>query len=341
VTADRTGALLLNLGTPDSPSVPDVRRYLAEFLSDPLVIDIPTPLRWLLVHGIILRTRPPISAAAYAKVWTAEGSPLLLHSRALTEAVAAEIGPDWVVELGMRYGKPSIADALTRIANANVSRLVVLPLFPQYSKAATESALLAMRTRLPSIASSMAVTEIPDFYCDKGFIQAAASVARESLRSFDSDFYLFSYHGLPERQVKANDPTAQHCLIKDDCCAAIGDANRSCYRAQCYATTRALAAALELTSDQHSVSFQSRLGRTPWIQPFTDHVLPELAERGVRRLAVICPSFTADCLETLEEIGMRAAEQWQELGGTALRLIPAVNSDPRWVSAVVQLLRSA
>jgi ferrochelatase len=339
--ADRIGALLLNLGTPDSPSVADVRRYLAEFLSDPFVIDIPAPLRWLLLHCIILRTRPPVSAAAYAKVWTAEGSPLLAHSRALTDAVAVELGPDWVVELGMRYGKPSIADALARLADAQVSRLVVLPLFPQYSKAATESALHSMRTQLLDAAPSLAVTEIPDFYDDKGFIEAAASVARESLRGFDPDFVLFSYHGLPERHVKDADSTKKHCLIEGDCCAAIRDVNRGCYRAQCYATTRALAAALELSSDQHSLAFQSRLGRTPWIQPFTDAALPELAERGVRRIAVICPSFTADCLETLEEIGIRAAEQWQELGGDALLLIPAVNSDPRWVSAAAELIRSA
>ena len=339
--SNRSGALLLNLGTPDSPSVPDVRRYLREFLSDPLVIDIPAALRWLFVHGYILRTRPPVSAAAYAKIWTAEGSPLLTHSRALTEAVAAELGPDWVVALGMRYGKPSIANAHAQLVDAKVSRLVVLPLFPQYSKAATESALEALRTELRQSATPLPTAEISDFYGDRGFIQAAASVARGSLRSFKADFVLFSYHGLPERHVKATDSSGRHCLVADDCCASIGDANHGCYRAHCFATTRSLAAALELPPDQHSTSFQSRLGRTPWIQPFTDRVLPGLAECGVRRLAVICPSFTADCLETLEEIGIRAADQWRALGGAALRLVPCVNSDRRWARAVAEMLRSA
>jgi len=339
--ADRAGALLVNLGTPDSTSVPDVRRYLREFLSDPLVIDIPAVLRWLLLHGIILRTRPAKSAEAYAKIWTAEGSPLLVHSRALSKAVTAELGPDWQVALGMRYGKPSISEALAQLAEAKISRLVVLPLFPQYSKAATGSAIDAVRAQLQLSKASMPVVEIPDFYHDPGFIQAAASVSREPLRNFEPDFVLFSYHGLPERHVKATDPSGQHCLVGDDCCAAIGDANRGCYRAQCFATTRALAQALELPPEKHSSSFQSRLGRTPWIQPFTDHVLVELAERGIHRLAVICPSFTADCLETLEEIGIRAAEQWRELGGAELQLIPAVNAEPSWARAAAEMIRSA
>jgi ferrochelatase len=339
VTEVRTGALLLNLGTPDSTAVSDVRRYLREFLSDPRVIDIPRVLRWLLVQLIIVPFRAPKSAQAYAKIWTQQGSPLLVNSRALSEAVAKELGGTWVVELAMRYREPSIRAALERLAEANVDRLVVFPLFPQYAEASTGSALAKVHDETARSAFSPELTTIPAFYDDPGFTSAVAEVARAPLRDFDPDFVLFSYHGLPERQIHASDHSGNHCLQRDDCCASIIDANRDCYRAHCYATTRAVTQALELPPDRFSTSFQSRLGRTPWIQPFTDHVLPQLATRGIRRLAVLCPSFTADCLETLEEIGIRAADQWKALGGEALTLIPAVNAHPLWVQAVADRLR--
>ena len=341
MTDSRTGALLLNLGTPDSPSVSDVRRYLREFLSDPRVIDIPALGRWLLLNLVILPFRPKKSAAAYAKVWTAEGSPLLVHSRALEEAVGKELGPDWVVSLGMRYGQPTIASALARLRQANVSRVVVLPLFPQYSEAATGSALARLAEEMQRSGYAPPLATLPAFYDAPSFTQPVADTAAESLRRFEADFVLFSYHGLPERHVRASDRGGAHCLASDDCCAAIAEANRNCYRAQCFATTRAVAGILALEPDRHATAFQSRLGRTPWIQPFTDRVLVELAARGIKRLAVICPSFTADCLETLEEIEIRAAEQWRELCGGPLELIPAVNARPDWARAVAQMLRDA
>jgi ferrochelatase len=335
----RSGALLLNLGTPDSPSVSDVRRYLREFLSDPRVIDIPAPARWLLLNLVILPFRPKKSAAAYAKVWTPEGSPLLVHSHALTDAVGQELGPDWVVSLGMRYGHPTIASALAQLQQAGVSRIVVLPLFPQYSEAATGSALAKVAEEMKRSDYAPPLATIPAFYDAPDFVRPVADTAAESLRSFAADFVLFSYHGLPERHVRASDRSGTHCLASDGCCAAIALANRDCYRAQCFATTRAVAEILALEPDRHATAFQSRLGRTPWIQPFTDHFLVELAERGIKRLAVICPSFTADCLETLEEIEIRAAEQWRDLCGGELRLIPCVNARPDWARAVAQMLR--
>jgi ferrochelatase len=341
VTEARTGALLLNLGTPDSPSVSDVRRYLREFLSDPLVIDIPRVPRWLLVHLIIVPFRAPKSAQAYAKIWTKQGSPLAVHSRALSDAVAKELGASWVVEFAMRYREPSIRGALERLAEAKVDRLVVFPLFPQYAEASTGSALAKLRDEIDRSGMSLELATIPAFYDEPGFTDAVAEVARATLRDFDPDFVLFSYHGLPERQIRASDHSGAHCLQRDDCCASIVDANRDCYRAHCYATTRSVTQTLELPPERFSTSFQSRLGRTPWIQPFTDRALPQLAARGIRRLAVICPSFTADCLETLEEIGIRAAEQWRDLGGEALALVPAVNAHPVWVRAVADLLRAA
>ncbi len=341
MTASRSGALLLNLGTPDSPSVPDVRRYLREFLSDPRVIDIPALGRWLLLNCVILPFRPKKSAAAYAKIWTAEGSPLLVNGRALAAGVAEALGPDWLVALGMRYGQPSIASAVARLREAEVSRLVVLPLFPQYSEAATGSALAKLAEEMRRAAYAPRSATIRAFYDAPGFARSVANATREALRDFAADFVLFSYHGLPERQVIAADPSGAHCLASDDCCAAIAEGNRDCYRAQCFATTRAVAEGLALEPERHATAFQSRLGRTPWIQPFTDQILIELAGRGFKRLAVVCPSFAADCLETLEEIGIRGAEQWRELGGGELKLIPAVNARPDWIAAVVEMLRAA
>ncbi len=341
MTNPRTGALLLNLGTPDSSSVSDVRRYLREFLSDPRVIDIPAPARWLLLNLVILPFRPKKSAAAYAKVWTPAGSPLLVHSHALAEAVGQELGPDWVVALGMRYGQPTIASALARLRQANVSRIVVLPLFPQYSEAATGSALAKVDEEMKRSDYAPPLATIAAFYDTPEFTGPVADTAAESLRSFAADFVLFSYHGLPERHVRATDRSGAHCLASDGCCAAIAEANRNCYRAQCFATTRAVAEILALEPDRHATAFQSRLGRTPWIQPFTDHFLVELAGRGIKRLAVICPSFTADCLETLEEIEIRAAEQWRDLCGGELKLIPCINARPDWARAVAQMLRDA
>jgi ferrochelatase len=337
----RIGVLLVNLGTPASPGVRDVRRYLREFLSDPLVIDIPALPRWLLLNCVILPFRPRTSAAAYAKIWTDAGSPLLVHGEKLAHEVARELGDEYAVTLAMRYGKPSIRAGIEALRSAGVSRWIVLPLFPQYSAAATQSAVDAVESELALAENRAPVDVLPAFYDDPRFIEAFASVARGRLESFQPDHVLFSYHGLPERQVRATDASGSHCFADEACCDAIGDRNRDCYRAQCYATTRSLAHALQLAPDAHSTSFQSRLGRTPWIQPYTDHVLPELASQGVKRLAVMCPAFVADCLETLEEIGIRGSEQWTACGGEELELIPSLNSEAPWIEAVAEMIRAA
>jgi ferrochelatase len=334
-----TGVLLVNLGTPDAPHTKEVRRYLAEFLSDPRVLDIPWLGRMALLHGVILRTRPAQTAAAYQKVWTDAGSPLLVHSEAFAQAVGEALGPDYRVALGMRYGNPSIASALDRLLAEPLSRLLVLPLFPQWSSAATESALVKLRAEIAKRRDAPPLVELGDFYDDPGFVGAFAEVTRPVLAEFQPDHVLFSYHGLPERQVRRSAPA--HCFTFERCCDSVDVANRRCYRAQCFATSRALIEALSLAPDATSTSFQSRLGRTPWIQPYTDVVLPELAQQGVKRLAVLCPAFVADCLETLEEIEIRAAEQWGEAGGEALRLVPSLNAHPAWVSVVVDWMREA
>jgi ferrochelatase len=311
-----------------------VRRYLREFLGDPRVLDIPALPRRLLLETVILPTRPRASAEAYTKVWTPEGSPLVVHGFALRDALAKRLGEDFVVELAMRYGAPAIAPALARLAAADCGRIVVLPLFPQYSSAATGSALEAVYRAAGALWNTPPLDVVDSFYDEPAFVSALAAVAREVPAEHRADHLLLSYHGLPERQIRKSDTSGAHCFATNDCCEAMGPANRSCYRAQCVATSRALARAIGLRDEDWTISFQSRLGRTPWIRPYTDEILPFLRERGVTRLAVMCPSFVADCLETLEEIGIRGREQWLSLGGEDLVLIPCLNAHPAWVEAV-------
>jgi len=340
MSAPRRGVLIVNLGSPDAPTPRAVRRYLREFLGDPRVLDMPALGRWLLLNLVILPTRPRRSAEAYEKVWTPEGSPLLVFGRALRDALRKELGDDWCVELAMRYGVPSIDAALERLAAADVDRIVVVPLFPQYASASTGSALDAIYAAAAERNNVPPLSVVPSFYAEPGFVRALTAVARDLPEERRPDHLLISFHGLPERQVKASDTTGKHCLASETCCDAIGPANRFCYRAQCHATARALAESLGLRREHWTISFQSRLGRTPWIKPYTDEVLPELYERGIRRLAVTCPSFVADCLETIEEIGIRAREQWLELGGEDLVLVPCVNDHPLWVEALATWVRA-
>lgn len=336
-----TGVLLVNLGTPDAPETGAVRRYLREFLSDPRVIDIAAPLRQLMLNAVILPFRPRRSAAAYQKVWGPDGSPLLKHCTALREALGKTLGPEYEVVLGMRYGNPSLSRALGALSDGGCERVVVLPLFPQYASSSTGSALEKLYSLAGAEWNTLALHVLPPFYDHPDFVASLADVAAPEIRSFEPDHVLMSYHGLPERQIQKSDRAGRHCLKTAACCDQMTEANRWCYRAQCFETSRLLAGELGLGAERYSVAFQSRLGRTPWISPYTDVRLPELAQAGVRRLAVVCPSFTADCLETLEEIGIRADEQWSDVGGTELRLIPCVNASTRWVEAVAGWVRDS
>jgi len=242
----------------------------------------------------------------------------------------------------MRYGRPAIPDALQRLVAADVDHVVALPLFPQWADSSTGSAVARLEDAADALTHAPPVETLPAFFDDPGFVESFVEVARPVLAEARPDHVLFSYHGLPERQVRAADPTGAHCLASETCCAAPPREVRAhCYRAQCFATTASLARGLGLAPDAHSTAFQSRLGRTPWIRPYTDLVLPELHARGVRRVAVLCPSFVADCLETIEEIGIRAREQWEALGGESLTLVPSLNAHPRWVEAVAALVRRA
>jgi ferrochelatase len=340
----RTGILLVNLGTPDAPESGPVRRYLREFLADPRVIDINPVGRALLLYLVILPFRPRRSAAAYREIWTAEGSPLLVHGRGLLAALRERIAAH-PIELAMRYGNPSIPDALARLREQSCDQLIVLPLYPQYAASSTGSTVEKVYRTVAGLWNTPYVHVIPPFYDHPGFIAAFAQLGREKLDALAPDHVLFSFHGLPERQVIASaDPKL--CLASADCCERLVDGNRNCYRAQCFATARALAAALELGAvhgieQRWSISFQSRLGRTPWIKPYTDEVIPALARRGVKKLAVFCPAFVADCLETLEEIGIRARRDFIAAGGESLELVPSLNTHPTWVAAVEQLIAEA
>jgi ferrochelatase len=332
------GLLLVNLGTPDAAETGAVRRYLAEFLADPRVLDGLSALgRWLLLHGVILRTRPARSAAAYRKIWGERGSPLLYHSLDLRDAVARQLGETWKVALGMRYGRPGLGAALAELEGCD--RLVVLPLYPQYSSAATGSSIEAVMAELGGRWVTPALDVRGDFHDHPAFIAAVSAVARPVLAAERPDHVLFSYHGLPERHMKKAVPAGSTCLAVADCCATMRADNRHCYRAQCFATSRALARALDLADGSWSISFQSRLGKDPWIRPFTDEVVPALARQGKRRLAVFSPAFVADCLETLEEIGLRARDDFKAAGGEHLVLVPSLNATPAWVDAVVHLVR--
>ncbi len=325
--------LLLNLGTPDAPDARSVRRYLREFLGDPRVIDLPGPLRHAFLEAVVLPFRPRRSAAAYTKIWTPAGSPLLVHGLALAKSLARSLGTGFRVELAMRYGRPGVRPALQALAGGGVASIVVVPLFPQYASSSTGSALehvYAEAARHPGVP---ALRGVAPFYDHPGFIGALAAVARPALAEFAADHVLLSYHGLPERQVRRGGPS---CLARQDCCE---DVPPFCYRAQCFATTRSLAAALELREGDYSSAFQSRLGRAAWIGPSLEERLAALRAENVKRLAVVCPSFVADCLETLEEVAIRAHETWQGLGGEELRLVPCVNAHPDWVEALAGMVR--
>lgn len=329
----KIGVLLINLGTPDDTSLSSIRRYLREFLLDPRVIDLPTIPRHILVNGLITPFRAPKTAKAYKEIWQKNGSPLRIHSLNLANKVANILGEKYQVELAMRYGNPSIDNAVQKLSSCK--KIIVLPLFPQYSSAATGSAIeKAMRVigkqwNLPSI------NIIDQFYSHPDFIVPLASVIQPYL-SDPEKFLLLSYHGLPERHIEKSQCKTNCNRISP--CPATSSQNYFCYRAQCYATSELLAKNLGLAPERYITTFQSRLGKLPWIQPYTDEVLPKLIQKNIKKLAVACPAFTADCLETLEEIGMQAKQQWLEQGGESFELIPCLNSHDQWAQGIVNII---
>ncbi|QDU69201.1 ferrochelatase [Engelhardtia mirabilis] len=337
----KTGVLLINLGTPAAPEASAVRPYLKQFLTDERVIDIPALPRNLLVRGVIAPLRAPKSAAAYKTVWTDEGSPLLVFGMALLESMREAL-PELQVELAMRYGQPSIAAGLATLRAEGCDRVLLAPLYPQYASSSTGSSVAEAYRIAANQWNTPFLSVLPPFYDDPGFVRAFAAVGRPVLDDLGPDQVLFSFHGLPERHcTKSDESGGKHCFARPDCCDAIVEANRSCYRAQCFATARALREELNLPEARSPIAFQSRLGRDPWIRPYTDELIVELAKAGVKRLAVFCPAFVADCLETLEEIGDRADADFRAAGGERLELVPSLNAHPEWVMALADLIRRA
>ncbi len=331
---NRKAVLLINLGTPDALAPLAVRRYLSEFLNDPRVIDLPTFLRWPLVNLVIIPFRYKKTTAAYAKIWQQEGSPLSINTRGLTQQLATALGEEYHVEYAMRYGNPTIGDVLAKFSDYRT--LHVIPLFPQYSSAANGSAIEKLLTELKTQWNVPDVRIINHFYDHPDYVRAYAEVIRENLHDKDYDLLLFSYHGLPERHINKSACIAVCDRVKP--CPTMTNANQYCYRGQCYATSRLIAAALQLPAEKYAVAFQSRLGRTPWIKPYTDILLPGLIKQGHQRIAVVCPSFVADCLETLEEVNIRMREQWRALGGESFEFIPCINQSATFVKALVDLI---
>jgi len=323
--------LLVNLGSPDSPSVPDVRRYLREFLMDGRVLDVTWFVRFCIVNFAILPSRPKQSAHAYQSIWTAAGSPLIVTSRNVQAKLQARVSVP--VELAMRYQNPSIPEALRRLAQTGVQDLLLIPLFPHYAMSSYETAVERVKEVAARLAPRMRVQVQPPYFDQHDYITALVDASKPYLdREFDH--LLFSFHGVPERQIRKSDPTGSHCLNSQNCCQTPSPALDTCYRAQCFKTVSAFVRSSGLAADKHSVSFQSRLGRHPWLTPYTDQELPKLAARGIKKLLVICPSFVSDCLETLEEIRIRGRESFLEAGGTELTLIPCLNEHPSWLAAL-------
>ncbi len=332
---DRPGVLLMNLGSPDSPSVPDVRRYLGEFLMDGRVIDAPWPIRYMIVHGFILPFRPKRSAHAYAQIWQPEGSPLVMMGKRLRDLLAPQL--PCPVELCMRYQNPTAHHALAALQRQGVNRVVLLPLFPHYAMSSYESAVEKVRDDLRAF-PGMTLEVVPPYYQEPAYLDALLQAAQPTLAA-PFDHLLISFHGLPERHLRKSDPTKKHCLTCADCCHQPSPAHATCYRHQCYTTAEEFARLAGIPGERWSVAFQSRLGRDPWLKPDTESELVRLANAGVKKLVVTCPAFVADCLETIEEIGLRAREIFLEHGGTDFQLIPCLNDHPAWVQAARGLVQ--
>lgn len=329
----KQAVLLVNLGSPDSTSVDDVRRYLDEFLSDDRVIDKPKPIQQFVLKCFILPKRPKQSAHAYSTIWTDEGSPLMVTSRNLQRLVQARFGLP--VALAMRYGNPSIPSVVDQLARDGVIDLFLVPLYPHYAMSSYETVVVRVQEVARERAPGMRISTLQPFFEEPDYIEALYHRARPDLES-EYDHLLFSYHGIPERHLRKADSSRAHCTIVKDCCRVASPAHATCYRAQTVRTTDAFVRRARIPDDKWSISYQSRLGREPWLQPYTDQRLVELAASGVKRLLVMTPAFVSDCLETLEEIAITGKESFLQAGGSSFKQIPCLNEDPRWVDFLVK-----
>jgi ferrochelatase len=332
----KTTVLLVNLGTPDDPSVGKVRSYLSQFLNDPRVIDIPWLVRKNLVNLIIVPFRAPKSAKIYQDLWTKDGSPIMTYGESVKGLLQKQLGEDYTVELAMRYKNPSVPSVLERIRKTNPKKIIVLPLFPHYASASTGSALQAVMDEIGKWWVIPELSIISQYWDHPGYIKAFIERGKK-YDCKDYDHVIFSYHGLPERHV---DKVYDDGLCKDrDCLHEVNDENHFCYKATCYGTTRLLAEGLGIPEDHYTVSFQSRLDKN-WIEPFSDKVVEEKAKAGAKKLLVFSPAFVADCLETIIEIGDEYQELFEEHGGEKVQLVESLNDHPLWIDALEDLVKT-
>lgn len=337
IKGQKRGVLLVNLGTPDSPSRKDVYKYLKQFLLDERVIDISWLGRNLLVRGIIAPFRSKESSDLYKELWTEDGSPLKYFGEKVTEKVQAHLGEGYMVELAMRYQSPSIEAGLEKLRKNNVRDLTIVPLFPHYASASTGSVYQEVMRITSKWLAIPAIKMINSYHDHPNLIKVFAENARKM--DYESyEHHIFSFHGLPQRQLIKAD-TCNHCLQSDDCCHSLTEKNFLCYSAQCYDTARLIAEELKIDKSKYTVSFQSRLGKNPWTEPFTPDVIEHLQEKGIKNLLVFSPAFVADCLETIIEIGMEYKDDFIEAGGERLDLVPSLNEDPLWIDALAEMAK--
>jgi len=327
---NKKGVLLLNLGSPDSTDVSDVRKYLDQFLSDDRVIDMNPIARKLLLSLIILPTRPKKSAEAYSKVWTDEGSPLIVTSVEQQKLVQGTT--EIPIYLGMRYGNPSTESIVAEMKKDGIDDILIIPLYPHYAMSSYESAVVEVMDQLKLAGmQDCTTTLIQPFYKDEEYIAALSDSISDYIKPGDGTHLMMSFHGIPERHVRKSDPSHAHCLSTDKCCDTAHPAHATCYRHQCYSTAYALMAKCGFHSDDVTICFQSRLLKDPWLKPYTDFEIERLAQEGVKKLKVICPAFITDCLETLEEIAMEGKSEFLKHGGEEFDLIPCLNTHPSWI----------
>lgn len=332
-----TGVVIVNQGTTDSPATSDVRKYLRQFLMDGRIIDIPVIPRFLLVNGIIAPFRAPKSAKEYKKLWIDRGSPLKAYGEDVRDMLQESLGDHYKVVLGMRYQSPSIDEALHELKSLNVERIIVIPLFPQYASATTGSVSAKVNEIVSKWQIIPSITHINQFLEHPKFIEAWVENGKAMLEKKDYDHIIFSYHGVPERHIRKGS-VGNQCQL-GSCCEAFHERNRYCYRAQCFHTTRLLAKALGLKKDEYTTTFQSRLGKDPWVQPYTDKVLEELPAKGIKKVLAFSPAFIADCLETTLEVGEEFKEEFLEAGGEVWDLVPSLNDSPTWVACLEDLVK--
>lgn len=335
----KKGVLLVNLGTPDNPEVPAVKRYLDQFLMDERVIDIPKFNRTLLVKGIIVPFRSPKTAKLYKEIWNENGSPLLHYSKLQAQFLQEKLGADYQVELAMRYQNPSVSSALEKLKANLVDSIKVIPMFPQYASASTGSVMQLVMELVSKWPTIPPISFVNSFHDNQQMIKIFAENANK--HQVDTyDHILFSFHGLPERQLLKCDHTGNYCLKVENCCDSLTDVNKFCYSAQGHDTARLLAQELGIPREKYTVCFQSRLGKEPWVQPYTTDVLKKLAAEGKKRLLVFSPAFVADCLETLYEITVEYHEEFRELGGEHVQLVESLNDHPKFIEALADMAKA-